>query len=577
MNPEILYSVKAQRGSTLRCKGWRQEVLLRMLENNMENAETPERLVIYGGIGKCARNWESYHAIVDALKSLEDTETLAVQSGMPVAVFKTHRFAPRVVMANTNIMKATWPIFYDLQDKNLTMFAQYTAGPWEYIGTQGVIQGTFETLGAIAEQHFEGSLVGKILLTAGLGGMGANQPRAMTMYGGVCIDVDANPAIIKKRIELKFCDVEAQSLDEAIKIAKEAAAANKPLGIGLAGNAATLFPEALGKGFLPDIVTEMCPCHDPLSYIPEGYSVEEAREFRAADRLAYLDKARQSMVKQLRAMIGFQDKGVQVFEYGTSIRKECRDAGMPEEEAMSIPGFVAAYIRPLFCEGRGPFRWTCMSGEASDLAALDDLIIGLFPHDTVTVKWINLAREHLPIEALPARVCYLGFGERKEFALKVNELIKLGKVTGPVAFSRDNLDSGSIVNPTFESEKMKDGSDLISDWPYLNALLNTAAMADLVAIQANYSMGEAVHTGVTMIADGTEESDIRLECSMTTDSGIGVVRHAQAGYDTARAVADGKGRLTKESIRVPLWWSPQATFGPEDTATDRLGPHAKEK
>jgi len=577
MNPEILYSVKAQRGSTLRCKGWRQEVLLRMLENNMENAETPERLVIYGGIGKCARNWESYHAIVDALKSLEDTETLAVQSGMPVAVFKTHRFAPRVVMANTNIMKATWPIFYDLQDKNLTMFAQYTAGPWEYIGTQGVIQGTFETLGAIAEQHFEGSLVGKILLTAGLGGMGANQPRAMTMYGGVCIDVDANPAIIKKRMELKFCDVEAQSLDEAIKIAKEAAAANKPLGIGLAGNAATLFPEALEKGFLPDIVTEMCPCHDPLSYIPEGYSVEEAREFRAADRLAYLDKAGQSMVKQLRAMIGFQNKGVQVFEYGTSIRKECRDAGMPEEEAMSIPGFVAAYIRPLFCEGRGPFRWTCMSGEASDLAALDDLIIGLFPHDTVTVKWINLAREHLPIEALPARVCYLGFGERKEFALKVNELIKRGKVAGPVAFSRDNLDSGSIVNPTFESEKMKDGSDLISDWPYLNALLNTAAMADLVAIQANYSMGEAVHTGVTMIADGTEESDIRLECSMTTDSGIGVVRHAQAGYDTARAVADGKGRLTKESIRVPLWWSPQATFGPDDAATDRLGPHTKEK
>jgi urocanate hydratase len=577
MNPEILYSVKAKRGPTLRCKGWRQEVLLRMLENNMENAETPERLVIYGGIGKCARNWESYHAIVDALKKLEDTETLAVQSGMPVAVFKTHRFAPRVVMANTNIMKATWPIFYDLQDKNLTMFAQYTAGPWEYIGTQGVIQGTFETLGAIAEQHFEGSLVGKILLTAGLGGMGSNQPRAMTMHGGVCIDVDANPAIIKKRIERKFCDLEAKSLDEAFKLAKEAAGAKKPLGIGLAGNAATLFPEALAKGFLPDIVTEMCPCHDPLSYIPEGYSVEEAKKLRGADRLAYLDKARQSMVKQLRAMIGFRNKGVQVFEYGTSIRKECRDAGMPENEAMLIPGFVAAYIRPLFCEGRGPFRWTCMSGEASDLAALDDLVTEMFPHDAVTAKWINLAREHLPIEALPARVCYLGFGERKAFALQVNKLIEQGKVAGPVAFSRDNLDSGSIVNPTFESEKMKDGSDLISDWPYLNALLNTAAMADLVAIQANYSMGEAVHTGVTMIADGTEESKIRLECSMTTDSGIGVVRHAQAGYDKARLVADGKGRLTKEAIKVPLWWRPRATFGPDETAADRLGPHSKEK
>lgn len=577
MNPEILFSVKAQRGPILRCKGWRQEVLLRMLENNMENAEAPERLVIYGGIGKCARNWESYHAIVDALKNLEDTETLAVQSGMPVAVFRTHRFAPRVVMANTNIMKATWPIFYDLQDKNLTMFAQYTAGPWEYIGTQGVIQGTFETLGAIAEQHFEGSLVGKILLTAGLGGMGANQPRAMSMHGGVCIDVDVNAAIIKKRIERRFCDVEAKNLDEAIQLAKEAATAKKPLGIGLAGNAATLFSEALAKDFLPDIVTEMCPCHDPLSYIPEGYSVEEARKFRTTDRMAYLKKARQSMVKQLTAMIGFQDKGVQVFEYGTSIRKECRDAGMREEKAMSVPGFVAAYIRPLFCEGRGPFRWTCMSGEASDLSRLDDLIVEMFPHDTVTVKWINLARKNLPIEALPARVCYLGFGERKEFALKVNELIKDGQVKGPVAFSRDNLDSGSIVNPTFESEKMKDGSDLISDWPYLNALLNTAAMADLVAIQANYSMGEAVHTGVTMIADGSEESEIRLECSMATDSGIGVVRHAQAGYDMARTVADGKGRLTKERIRVPLWWSPQATFGPDDSTSDRLGPHTKEK
>jgi len=577
MKPEILYSVKAQRGSTLRCKGWRQEVLLRMLENNMENAESPERLVIYGGIGKCARNWESYHAIVESLKNLEDNETLAIQSGMPVAVFKTNRFAPRVVMANTNIMKATWPIFYDLQDKNLTMFAQYTAGPWEYIGTQGVIQGTFETLGAIADQHFGGSLEGKILLTAGLGGMGANQPRAMTMHGGVCIDIDVNRTVIKKRIERGFCDVEADSLDEAIELAQQAASEKRSMGIGVAGNAAALFPEALEKGFVPDIVTEMCPCHDPLSYIPEGYSVEEAEKLRRKDRAVYLEKARQSMVKQLRAMIDFKKKGVQVFEYGTSIRKECRDAGMPEEEAMSIPGFVAAYIRPLFCEGRGPFRWTCISGEPSDLAVLDDLVLEMFPHDTATAKWINLARENLPIEALPARVCYLGFGERKDFALRVNELIKLGKVAGPVAFSRDNLDSGSIVNPTFESENMKDGSDLISDWPYLNALLNTASMADLVAIQANYSMGEAVHTGVTMIADGTEESDIRLECSMTTDSGIGVVRHAQAGYETARSVAEGKGRLTKESVKVPLWWSPQATFGPDEATVDRRGPHTKDE
>jgi len=577
MKPKILYSVKAQRGATLRCKGWKQEVLLRMLENNMENAEKPERLVIYGGIGKCARNWESYHAIVESLMNLENDETLAVQSGMPVAIFKTHRLAPRVVMANTNIMKATWPIFYELQDKNLTMFAQYTAGPWEYIGTQGVIQGTFETLSAIANQHFGGSLVGRILLTAGLGGMGANQPRAMTMHGGVCVDVDANETIIQKRIERRFLDVKADSLEEAVEMAEKAKVDRRPLGIGVHGNAAELFPKALKMGWKPDIVTEMCPCHDPLSYIPAGFTPQEAEALRRSDRALYLQKERESMKRQLSAMLGFHERGVQVFEYGTSIRKECRDAGMPEAEAMRIPGFVAAYIRPLFEVGRGPFRWTCVSGEASDLARLDDLVLEMFPHDKTTTKWINLARKHLPIEALPARVCYLGFGERKAFGLRVNDLIKKGEVAGPVAFSRDNLDSGSIVNPTFESENMKDGGDLISDWPYLNALLNTAAMADLVAIQANYSMGEAVHTGVTMIADGGEEADLRLEACMTTDSGIGVVRHAQAGYDTARKTANGEGPLTKERIKVPLWWSPKATFGPEEEAVDRLGSHFREK
>jgi urocanate hydratase len=577
MKTEILYEVKAQRGSTLRCKGWKQETILRMLENNMENAEAPEYLVIYGGIGKCARNWESYHAIVDSLVNLENDETLVVQSGMPVAIFKTHRLAPRVIMATTNIMKATWPIFYDLQDKNLTIFAQYTAAPWEYIGTQGVIQGTFETLGAVADQHFGGSLAGRILLTAGQGGMGSNQPRAMNMHGGVCIDIDVNEKTIDKRIKIGFSDIKAKNLDEAITLAKEAAAAKKPLAIGVVGNAANLFWEAYNKGFKPDIVTEMCPCHDPLSYIPEGYSPEEAEELRVKDRDLYLKKAGASMIKQLRAMNAFyKEEGIEVFEYGTSIRKECRDAGMPETEAMTVPGFVAEYIRPLFCEGRGPFRWTCTSGEADDLARLDDLVLELFPHDKLTVKWINLARKHLPIEALPARVCYLGFGERKAFALKVNELIKKGEVKGPVAFSRDNLDSGSIVNPTFESEKMKDGSDLISDWPMLNAMLNCSAMADLVAIQANYSMGEAVHTGVTMIADGSEEADLRLEACMTTDSGIGVVRHAQAGYETARATAEGKGRLTKESINVPLWWSPTATFGPDGGRQLRRSAHTKD-
>ncbi|MHB1345013.1 MAG: urocanate hydratase [Thermoleophilia bacterium] len=562
--PEILYSVRAQRGPELRCKGWKQETILRMLENNMELAEKPEELVIYGGIGKCARNWESYHAIVESLLALEDDETLVVQSGMPVAVFQTHKLAPRVVMANTNIMKADWPTFYDLQDKNLTMFAQYTAGPWEYIGTQGVIQGTFETLSAIARKCFDDSLVGRILLTAGAGGMGGNQTRAMTMHGGVGIVVDADERVIKRRIEKKFTDVMVGSLAEAITLAQDYAAARKPLGIAVVGNAADLFEEALASGFRPDIVTEMCPCHDPISYIPAGYSPDEADALRAADRTRYLELARASMIRQLRAMNEFFALGVSTFEYGTSIRKECRDAGMPTDEAMTIPGFVAAYIRPLFCEGRGPFRWTCVSGEAGDLARLDDLAMELFKDDLLVTRWISLAREHIPIEALPARICYLGFGQRKAFGLAVNDLIKKGEVKGPVAFSRDNLDSGSIVNPTFESENMLDGGDLISDWPMLNGLLNAVGMCDLIAQQANYSMGEAVHTGVTMIADGTEEADFRLSVCLTVDSGIGIVRHAQAGYETAREVANGKGALTSESINVPLWWTPKATFGPKD-------------
>ncbi|WZL72836.1 urocanate hydratase [Clostridiaceae bacterium 35-E11] len=565
---EILYEVKAQRGPTLRCKGWKQESILRMLENNMENAEIPELLVIYGGNGKCARNWESYHAIVKSLKELEDNETLVVQSGMPVAIFKTHKLAPRVVMATTNIMKADWETFYDLQDKNLTMFAQYTAAPWEYIGTQGVIQGTFETLSAIAIKKFNNDLTGKIYLTAGAGGMGGNQSWAMKMHGGVAIVVDADERVIQRRIEKNYMDKMVYSLDEAIALAKEAVAKKQPLSVAVVGNAADIFEEAYEKGFMPDIISEMCPCHDPISYIPSGYTGEQADEYRVRDRKAYLEDARETMKKQLSVMNAFYRKGVEVFEYGTSIRKECRDAGMPEKEAMTIPGFVSEYIRPLFCEGRGPFRWTCLSGDPEDLRKTDDLALEICKGDPLVERWINLARKHLPIEALPARICYMGFGQRKRFGLAVNELIKKGELSGPVAFSRDNLDSGSIVNPTFESENMKDGGDLISDWPYLNGLLNCAAGCDLIAIQANYSMGEAVHTGVTMIADGTEEADLRLEAALTVDSGIGVVRHAQAGYEIARDVANGKGKLTDESIKIPLWWEPaeKVTFGPDGKA-----------
>jgi urocanate hydratase len=555
---EVLYSVRAGRGPTLRAKGWRQEVILRLLENNLENGEHPERLIVYGGIGKAARNWESYHAIVDSLLTLEDNETLVMQSGMPVGIFRTHRLAPRVVMANTNIMKATWPVFYDLQDRNLTMFAQYTAAPWEYIGTQGVIQGTYETLKAVARQRFDGSLRGRILLTAGMGGMGGNQPRAMRMHGGVCICADVDRDRIDKRIAVGYCDDVVTTLDEAIERAEQAAAAGQPLGLALVGNAVEVLEEVVARGWRPDVVTDMTPAHDPLSYIPVGLGVEDAAELRERDRDAYLERARTSMVRHLTALNTLYDRGIAVFEYGNSIRKEAADAGMTD--AMRIPGFVEAYIRPLFCEGRGPFRWMCASGDPDDLRTLDDLVLELFPEDELVTEWITLARANIPIEGLPARICYLGFGQRRAFGLKVNEYVRVGRLKGPVAFSRDNLDSGSIVNPTFESERMLDGSDLISDWPYLNALLNTAAMADLVAIQANYSMGEAVHTGVTMIADGSEESDLRLDAALTTDSGIGVVRHAQAGYQIARDTAGA--RFPSAGIRVPLWWSPDATFGP---------------
>jgi len=568
LGAEILYSVKAGRGPALRARGWRQEVILRLLENNLENAEHPEQLIVYGGIGKAARNWESFHATVDSLLSLEDNETLVMQSGMPVAVFRTHRLAPRVVMANTNIMKATWPIFYDLQDRNLTMFAQYTAGPWEYIGTQGVIQGTYETLKAVARLHFGGSLRGRILLTAGMGGMGGNQPRAMRMHGGVCICVDVDRERIEKRIAVGYCDDVVESLDEAIERAERAAANQEPLGLALVGNAVDVLEEVVARGWQPDVVTDMTPAHDPLSYIPVGLSVAEADDLRRNDREAYLARARASMVRHLTAMNALYDRGIQVFEYGNSIRKEAADAGMGD--AMRIPGFVEAYIRPLFCEGRGPFRWMCASGDPDDLQTLDELVLELFPDDELVTEWINLAIHNIPIEGLPARICYLGFGERRTFGLKVNEYVRTGRLKGPVAFSRDNLDSGSIVNPTFESERMLDGSDLISDWPYINALLNTAAMADLVAIQANYSMGEAVHTGVTMIADGSDESDLRLDACLTTDSGIGVVRHAQAGYDIARRTADA--RFADAGVRIPLWWSREATFGPAAPAAPAAEP-----
>jgi urocanate hydratase len=556
----VVHNITAQRGDLLRCKGWKQETILRMLENNMEVAEHPDDLVVYGGIGKAARNWESYHAIVDSLKQLADDETLVVQSGMPAAVFQTHELAPRVVMATTNFVRPSWRQFYELQDANLTIFAQYTAAPWEYIGTQGVIQGTFETLRSVANVHLDGSWIGKVLVCAGMGGMGGNQPRAMTMLGGVAICADVDERIINNRVKLGYCDVVADSIPQAIELARQAAAEQRPLGIAVVANAVELFEYCLAQDFRPDVVTEMTPAHDPVAYVPVGYTVLEAENYRTRDRDAYFQASRQAMVRQLDAMNKFYDLGIPTFEYGNQIRREAELGG--HSDAYKIPGFVSAYLRPLFLEGRGPFRWTCISGDPGDLARLDDLTLELFGDDELVTRWITLAREHVPIEALPARVCYLGFGQRKKFGLAVNELIKNGEVKGPVAFSRDNLDSGSIINPTFESENMPDGSDVISDWPYLNGLLNASAMCDLIAVQANYAMGDSVHTGVTMIADGTDIAAFRLKGALTVDSGIGVVRHAQAGYDRAREVAATAG--PGEGLSIPLWWTRQATFGPAD-------------
>jgi len=559
---EVLKEVKAQRGSTLRCRGWKQESILRMLENNLENAERAENLVVYGGIGKAARNWESFHAIVATLKELEDDETLAIQAGMPVAVFKTHRLAPRVVMGNSNVINADWPTFYKLIDQNLTTFSSYTAGPWQYIGSQGVVQGTFETLRLVADEHFSGELTGRVFFTAGLGGMGRSQPLAMTMHGGITVCVEVRDEIIKQRIASGYADVHASTLEEAIELAEGAKARKRPLGIALSGNMCDVLEQALALAWRPDVVTEMCPCHDPYALVASGLTPADAVALRARDPDGYLKKSRETMLRMVRSLNSFLDRGIVVFEYGTFIRKECVDAGMPRAEAFRFPGCIARYVRPLFFEGRGPFRWTCVSGEVSDLARLDQLALDLFPRDPVVQRWIPRARAKLPVEGLPARVCFLGFGQRKAFGLAANGLVRSGELKGPIAFARDNLDCGSIANPAFETEGMVDGSDAISDWPYINALLNTAAMADLVAIQANGTMGISAHTGVTMIADGSAEADLRLEACLTTDAGIGVVRHAQAGYPAAKRVAQGAGPLTDEKIKIPLWWSPQATFGP---------------
>jgi len=530
--------IKAARGNELRCKGWRQEGILRMLENNLENAEKPEELIIYGGSGKAARNWDCFHAIVDTLKNLEDDETLLVQSGKPVAVFKTWKTAPRVLIANANLVPhwSNWDVFHELEKKGLIMYGQMTAGSWCYIGTQGIIQGTYETFAACARKHFKSDLRGKIVLTGGLGGMGGAQPLAIKMNNGICIAVECDRKRIERRIKAGFCDMVVEDIDEAVEIAEQAKEEGEPKSIAVVGNCADTHPYLVEKGFKPDVVTDQTSAHDELNgYVPAGYcgdNVEEAYELRRENPKKYIELSMESMKRHCKAMVDFQKRGSVVFDYGNNLRGQAKKAGF--EEAFSYPGFVIAYIRPMLAVGRGPFRWIALTGNPEDILKTDKKVLELFPEDNVLKNWITLAEKYLPWEGLPARVCWLGYGEREKFALEINRMVREGEI-GPISISRDHLDSGSVASPYRETEGMRDGSDAIADWPLLNALLNCAAGADLVAIHngGGVGIGLSTHAGMIVVCDGSKETDERIKRVFKADPGIGVIRHADAGYEEA--------------------------------------------
>ena len=530
--------IKAMRGTKLRCKGWRQEAILRMLENNLENAEIPEELIVYGGTGKAARDWESYEKIVETLKRLENDETLVIQSGKPVAVFKTWENSPRVIIANANIVPhwSTWEKFHELEELGLIMYGQMTAGSWCYIGTQGIIQGTYETFAACAKKHFDGTLKGKIVLTGGLGGMGGAQPLAITMNGGICIAVECDKSRIERRLRAGFCDMMVEDIDKAVELAMGAKEKQKPLSIAVLGNCADTHPYLVESEFLPDVVTDQTSAHDELNgYVPAGFygdNIDEAYKLRKTDPEKYKKLSFESMKKHCEAMVAFQKKGAIVFDYGNNLRGQAKKAGF--KDAFSYPGFVVAYIRPMLAVGRGPFRWLALSGDPQDIIKTDNKVIELFPEDKTLVNWIKLAEKHLPWEGLPARVCWLGYGEREKFALEINRMIREGEI-GPIAITRDHLDSGSVASPYRETEGMKDGSDVIADWPLLNALLNCAAGADNVAIHngGGVGIGLSTHAGMVVVCDGTRETDERIKRVFKTDPGIGIVRHADAGYEEA--------------------------------------------
>ncbi|BDG35327.1 urocanate hydratase [Saccharococcus caldoxylosilyticus] len=538
--------VQAYTGSTLHAKGWIQEAALRMLNNNLhpEVAERPEDLVVYGGIGKAARNWECYEAIVETLLNLENDETLLIQSGKPVAVFKTHADAPRVLIANSNLVPAwaTWDHFHELDKKGLIMYGQMTAGSWIYIGSQGIVQGTYETFAEVARQHYGGTLKGTITVTAGLGGMGGAQPLAVTLNGGVCIAVEVDRARIQRRIDTKYLDTMTDSLDAAIQMAKKAKEEGKELSIGLLGNAAEVLPKMIEIGFIPDVLTDQTSAHDPLNgYIPAGMTLEEAAELRQRDPKQYIRRAKQSIAEHVKAMLAMQKQGAVTFDYGNNIRQVAKDEGV--EEAFHFPGFVPAYIRPLFCEGKGPFRWVALSGDPEDIYKTDEVILREFSDNQHLCNWIRMAREKIQFQGLPARICWLGYGERAKFGKIINDMVAKGELKAPIVIGRDHLDSGSVASPNRETEGMKDGSDAIADWPILNALLNAVGGASWVSVHhgGGVGMGYSIHAGMVIVADGTKEAEKRLDRVLTTDPGLGVVRHADAGYELAIKTAKEKG------------------------------------
>jgi len=544
-------TIRAPHGTQISCKGWLQEAALRMLMNNLdpEVAERPEELVVYGGIGKAARNWECYEAIVRSLKRLEDDETLLVQSGKPVGTFKTHADAPRVLISNSMLVPAwaNWDHFYELDRKGLMMYGQMTAGSWIYIGTQGILQGTYETFAEAARQHFGGTLRGRLVVTAGLGGMGGAQPLAATMNEGVILAIEVDRHRILRRLETRYLDASSESLDAAIAQAREAMAAGRALSIGLLGNAADVLPEMVRRGIVPDLVTDQTSAHDPLNgYVPNRMSYEAALALRKTDAQRHMAEARRSMAEHVRAMLDLKRLGSVVFDYGNNIRAEAKGAGVAD--AFDFPGFVPAYIRPLFCEGKGPFRWAVLSGDPADLAVTDEAVLETFPHDAQLRRWITLARERVKSQGLPARICWLGYGERAKLGLVFNELVRSGRVKAPIVIGRDHLDSGSVASPNRETEAMRDGSDAVADWPILNALLNAVSGATWVSVHhgGGVGMGYSIHAGMVVVADGTDRAAARLGRVLTTDPGTGVIRHADAGYERALEVARERG------VSVPM-------------------------